>query len=204
MRFSDIRIGHIYNVEFDPVRDCEFDGIHLAIVLKRNNDNRTFIVMPLTSSQNGEGVNKIKLGVVENLPTSLRSNETYAVFNQIRTVNASRFRALKEAGDVVQVPIKQEILKNLIELAMKELIFNTTEDEKIEILKKLYHKECITQATSKAYHILRLRKILQEKTEEIACIQREIQDIIKDIPYTLEQKQIDDGIKELLDEIVQL
>ena len=46
MRFSDIKVGYIYNVIFDPVRDCEFDGRHLAVVLKRNNDKATFIVMP--------------------------------------------------------------------------------------------------------------------------------------------------------------
>ena len=50
MRFSDIKVGYIYNVIFDPVRDCEFDGKHLAVVLKRNNDKATFIVMPLTSA----------------------------------------------------------------------------------------------------------------------------------------------------------
>ena len=42
MRFSDIKVGCIYNVIFDPVRDCEFDGKHLAVVLKRNNDKGGF------------------------------------------------------------------------------------------------------------------------------------------------------------------
>lgn len=62
MRFSDIRVGYIYNVIFDPVRTCEFNGKHLAVVLKKNNDKATFIVMPLTSAPSGAGVNKIKLG----------------------------------------------------------------------------------------------------------------------------------------------
>lgn len=35
MRFSDVKVGYIYNVIFDPVRDCEFDGKHLAVVLKK-------------------------------------------------------------------------------------------------------------------------------------------------------------------------
>ena len=35
MRAGDIKAGHIYNVIFDPVRDCEFDGKHLAVVLKK-------------------------------------------------------------------------------------------------------------------------------------------------------------------------
>ena len=72
MRFSDIKVGYIYNVIFDPVRDCEFDGKHLAVVLKRNNDKATFIVMPLTSAPNGVGVNKIKLGAMNSLPSSLK------------------------------------------------------------------------------------------------------------------------------------
>lgn len=54
MKFSDIKVKHIYNVIFDPVRDCEFNGKHLALVLKQNNDKRTFIVMPLTSEPNGD------------------------------------------------------------------------------------------------------------------------------------------------------
>lgn len=56
MRFSDIKIGHIYNVIFDPVRFCEFNGKHLALVLKKNNDRKTFIVMPLTSESNGDKI----------------------------------------------------------------------------------------------------------------------------------------------------
>lgn len=101
MRFSDIKVGYIYNVIFDPVRDCEFDGRHLAVVLKKNNDKATFIVMPLTSASNGDGVNKVKLGVMTTLPSSLKLNDTYAVYNQVRTVNADRFITLKEGSAIV-------------------------------------------------------------------------------------------------------
>lgn len=109
MRFSDILVKHIYNVIFDPVRFCEFDGKHLALVLKRNNDKRTFIVMPLTSEPNGVGVNKIKLDTITSLPLSMRNNDTYAVFNQIRTVNADRFIALKK----VQMLLNQKLIVKL-------------------------------------------------------------------------------------------
>lgn len=64
MRASDIKVGCIYNVIFDPVRDCEFDGRHLAVVLKKNNDRSTFIVMPLTSASNGNGINKVHIGQI--------------------------------------------------------------------------------------------------------------------------------------------
>lgn len=124
MRASDIRVGNIYNVIFDPVRDCEFDGKHLAVVMKKNNDKSTFIVMPLTSASNGNGINKFFIGKILTLPSSLRSNDTYAVLNQIRTVNASRFISLKEGGAVVDAIFPQEKLNQLMLLAVKELVYS--------------------------------------------------------------------------------
>lgn len=100
MRFSDIKVGCVYNVIFEPVRNGEFGGKHLAVVLKKNNDKATFIVMPFTSAPNGVGLNKVKLGIMDGLPLSLKCNDTYAVYNQIRTVNADRFIALKEGNAV--------------------------------------------------------------------------------------------------------
>jgi hypothetical protein len=32
MKYEDVQ--HVYNVDFNNVRDCEFDGLHLAIVIK--------------------------------------------------------------------------------------------------------------------------------------------------------------------------
>lgn len=97
MRASDIKVGKIYNVIFDPVRECEFDGKHLALVIKKNPDGATFVVVPLTSSSNGIGINKLFVGQIESLPESLKKNDAYAVLNQIRTVNATRFISLKES-----------------------------------------------------------------------------------------------------------
>lgn len=202
MRFSDIKIGHMYNVIFDDVRHCEFDGRHLALVLKRNNDNQTFIVMPLTSEPNGDGVNKIKLGAISSLPSSLRRNDTYAVFNQIRTVNASRFISLKEGTSIIESKIDDEVFYNLLYLGINELLFNVQQDEKIQLLKKAYEKECLVKAKNLAYNILRLRKEINDKDNEIARIEQEIKDTINNIPYSLEQRYIDDGIKDVLDDIV--
>ncbi len=202
MRFSDIKIGHIYNVIFDPVRVCEFNGKHLALVLKRNNDNQTYIVMPFTSGQNGNGVNKIKLDAVDSLPTSLRSNDTYAVFNQIRTVNANRFIALKEGTSLVNAKVDDETISKLLYLGINELIFNLNQDKKIELLKNLYEKECVVKAKNLAYDILKLRKNTEEKKNEIERIEQQIKDTINNIPYNLEQKYIDDGIKDIFDNII--
>ena len=201
MRFSDIKIGHIYNVIFDPVRFCEFDGKHLALVLKRNNDKQTFIVMPLTSEPKGNGANKIKLGVVNSLPNSLRRNDTYAVFNQIRTLNADRFIALKEGANIIESKIDSEVYTKLLRLAIIELIFNLEQDEKIGVLKKAYEVECIIKAKDLAYSVLKLQKETEIKKEEINRIKQEIKSIINNIPYTLEQKYIDDGIEDIFDDI---
>lgn len=190
------------NVIFDPVRSCEFDGKHLALVLKRNNDNKTFLVMPLTSESNGDGVNKIKLGTINSLPASLRGNDAYAVFNQIRTVNANRFIALKEGTSVKQSKIDDDVFYDLLYLGIKELLFNVQQDEKIKLLKVAYEKECVVKAKDLAYNILSLKKVIEDKQNEIASIEKEIRDTLNNIPYTLEQKYIDDGIKDILDAIV--
>lgn len=200
MRFSDIYVKHIYNVIFDDVRPCEFDGKHLALVLKRNNDRMTYIVMPLTSEPNGDGVNKIKLGTIASLPSNLRNNTTYAVFNQIRTVNASRFMALKEDSNPIQSKIDDQTFNNLLCLGISELQLNLSQDEKISLLKGLYQKECVIKAKDLAYSILKIKKGIENREEKIVSIKNEIKHTLDNIPYILEQKYVDDGIKDILDD----
>lgn len=195
MRASDIKVGCIYNVIFDPVRDCEFDGKHLAVVLKKNNDRSTFIVMPLTSSSNGDGINKIHIGQIASLPTSLRSNNTYAVFNQVRTVNANRFISLKEGGTVIEARLPQDELHQLLVLAIKELVYSIDQDNKIRLLKIAYEQECVEKAKDIAYNIIALEKSSNDNAEKIVELEKQIKDTLLTIPYSLEQKYIDDGIE---------
>jgi uncharacterized protein YifN (PemK superfamily) len=110
MKSTDIRVGHVYYVNYEPVRNGEFNGKHLSVVLKRNNDKYTFVVMPLTSSANGDGVNKIKLVQIAGLPPNIRSKDTYAVFDQVRTVNANRFMAVKDAGNRTDVSMDRGVV----------------------------------------------------------------------------------------------
>ncbi|MDD4049131.1 MAG: type II toxin-antitoxin system PemK/MazF family toxin [Clostridia bacterium] len=201
MRFSDIKVKHIYNVIFDDVRPCEFDGRHLALVIKRNNDKNTFIVMPLTSEPNGVGVNKIKLDTINSLPSSLRGNITYAVYNQIRTVNASRFISLKEGSNVIHAKIDDDTFDSLLILGIQELLFNLDQDEKIVLLGKAREKECITKAKDLAYNIIRLQKEIENKEAPIESIKKEIKETLNNVTYKLEQKYIDDGIKDIFDNI---
>lgn len=195
MRASDVKVGYIYNVIFDPVRDCEFDGKHLALVLKKNNDKSTFIVMPLTSASNGNGINKIHIGQVTSLPTSLRSNDTYAVFNQVRTVNASRFISLKEGGAVVEALFPQDKFHQLLVLAIKELVYSVDQDSKIQLLKTAYEQECVEKAKDIAYHIIALEKSSDDNSEAVTELEKQLRDILLNVPYSLEQKYIDDGIE---------
>ena len=200
MRFSDIKVGYIYNVIFDPVRDCEFDGKHLAVVLKRNNDKATFIVMPLTSAPNGVGVNKIKLGAMNSLPSSLKTNDTYAVYNQVRTVNADRFIALKEGSAVKECPMEKYIFHKLLFLGLREMVYSIPQEERIVILKSVYEAELISKAKDIAYQIVKLRKDENPNKEKIDELLVQISETIKGITYSLDKQLVKDGIDAIFNE----
>jgi uncharacterized protein YifN (PemK superfamily) len=197
VKSTDIKIGHIYYVDYEPVRDGEFNGKHLSVVLKRNNDKYTFIVIPLTSSANGDGINKINIGKVAELPPNIRSNDTYAVFDQVRTVNANRFMAVKDDGGRMDVSMERGVWLNLFELAVRDMVFNVGQDEKISILKSVYDRERFNKAKDLAYAVIKLRNSTDEK---IAALKAEIRDTLKDAAYTLDAKQTADGIQEIFDE----
>ena len=200
MRFSDIQVGYIYNVILDPVRDCEFDGRHLAVVLKRNNDKATFIVMPLTSAPNGVGVNKIKLGAMNSLPSSLKSNDTYAVYNQVRTVNADRFIALKEGSAVKECQMEKHIFHKLLFLGLREMVYSIPQDERVEILKGAYEAELISKAKDMAYRIVKLRKEESPDKEQIDELLVQIKETIKGVTYSLDKQLVKDGIDVIFNE----
>jgi len=52
------------------------------------------------------------------LPSSLKTNDTYAVYNQVRTVNADRFIALKEGSAVKECPMEKHIFHKLLFLGL--------------------------------------------------------------------------------------
>lgn len=204
MRFSDIRVGYIYNVIFDPVRTCEFNGKHLAVVLKKNNDKATFIVMPLTSAPSGAGVNKIKLGPMDCLPSSLKGNDTYAVYNQVRTVNSDRFIALKEGGAVKECEMEKSVFHNLLFLGLREMVYSIPQDDRIQILKHTYEMELISKAKDLGYQIVKLRKEDSPNEERITELLMQIRDIIVDIPYSLDKQFVDDGVEAIFEETKKL
>lgn len=217
MKFTDIKPRYIYNVIFDPVRYCEFDRKHLALVLKKNNDKQTAIVMPLTSEPNGNGVNKLKVGIINSLPSSLRSNDTYASFNQIRTVNASRFISLKEGANVIESKIDDALFLKLLDLGTSDLMFDLTYDEKIYLCKLNYEKTCVSKAIFLAYNILSLDKeisnlsqgdkedpLISNKKNEIERIKLDIKGTLSNVEYkyALNENHIKNSIDKILADIL--
>jgi mRNA-degrading endonuclease toxin of MazEF toxin-antitoxin module len=200
VKLSDIKIGYVYYVDYEPVRNGEFNGKHLSVVLKRNNDKYTFVVMPLTSSANGDGVNKINIGKIAGLPPNLYSKDTYAVFDQVRTVNANRFSSVKSGGNSIDVPMDKTIWLNLFTFAIRDMIYNIGQDEKIAALKSVYDRENLNKALDLAYNIIKLRKSGAAADEKIAAIKNEIRETLKYASYTLDAKQTADGIQKIFDE----
>jgi mRNA-degrading endonuclease toxin of MazEF toxin-antitoxin module len=200
LKSTDIKIGHIHYVDYEPVRGGEFNGKHLSVVLKRNNDKYTFVVMPLTSSANGVGVNKVKLGRIDGLPPNIRDKDTYAVFDQVRTVNANRFVVVKDMGDRLEIAMKSGVWLGLFESAVSDMVFNVGQDEKISVLKSLYDKERFNKAKDLAYSIIKLRKTGAAADEKIAALKAEIPGTLKDAAYSLDAKQMEDGIQRIFDE----
>lgn len=134
MKFSDVKVQHCYNVIFDDVRACEFDGTHLGVVLKKNNDDKTVIVAPLTRQENGDNFNKKNIGKINSLPTSLNGSDSYLVYNQVRTVNVNRMMALKERIDGVNTKIdcnvEDDLFKEVLKLCSVELTKSWTDEQR--------------------------------------------------------------------------
>jgi uncharacterized protein YifN (PemK superfamily) len=196
MKSSDIRVKHIYNVEFDPVHANEFDSKHLALVLKKNSDGRTFIVVPLTSSSNGLGTGKIFLGKISTLPSSLSSNNTYAVTNQIRTVNADRFISLKQGSLVIQSAVDDSIFEKVLKDSINQLALGADSSLKLHLFNDILCDEKMKEATSVAYLIKNGLMSEEEKNEKLKIIK----ELIKDVSYTLPTKCVDDGIDKIFEE----
>lgn len=154
MKAQEIKIKHIYYVDYEPTQKGEFGKKHLAVVLKKNHDRITFVTIPLTSKENGLGINKICLGKLSNLPKNLKDKETYAVLDQIRTVSSSRFYKLKEDGNFIEVELPDDKFTMLVEYILKDLSFDLDESEKVIIYRKLY-KDSIVNNIKQCYNTIR-------------------------------------------------
>ena len=137
MKADEIKVGHIYYVDYEPTRKGEFGKLHLCVVIKKNNDSITFVTVPLTSQEEAPCNNKLSLGVIETLPDNLKEKESYAVLDQIRTLNASRFRRLKQNDDVVDASLSNKQLKDLLKAIISDFLASTSEEDKREIIENI-------------------------------------------------------------------
>lgn len=138
MKAKDIKVGHIYFVDFEPTRKNEFGKHHMALVLKKNIDRVTFIVVPMTSSAEGLGNNKISIGVLPKISSRIKECESYAVYDQVRTVNASRFsNMLDDDGNVVNLSVSRETYSKVLSAIVNSFIGNLSNEEKEAILKEV-------------------------------------------------------------------
>lgn len=202
MKFSDVKEKHIYNVVFDPVEQNEFNGKHLALVLKKNNDKKTVIVMPLTTSNNGDMINKKDIGILSCLPLSLQKRgNSFAVFNQIRTINVNRMMALKDDSGRIESKIEEELFLELLGMGIKDMTFCLSADEKIEFFYNLSKEASVKKITSLLYELLKLRKNKEQNQDKIIELENKIKKSILFKDYEFKEKDIflQSVLKEFLD-----
>ena len=142
MKSNEIKAGNIYNVQFNPVAPSEFGKKHLAVVLKKNADKSSFVVVPLTSSPSGLGVNKHNIGKISSLPNNLNTRDTYAVYDQTRTVDHSRFGSLIENSTPIQVKLSDDKLNEIFGLVFKDMLYNVPNENKVLILGQVFDEIC--------------------------------------------------------------
>ena len=200
MQHSKLKVGHIYYVDFEPHRTCEFNGRHLALVLRKNNDNHTAIVLPLTSSSTGLGQGKIELGVLSCLPMNLQAQKTYAAVNSIRTVNCTRFYSVRDGGNNVEPQLDNANMKISFSSIIKDMMYNTDNSLKIEVLKDLFILSSVKAANDFAYDLLHKQKTMSNK-KDITNIEIKIADIMIYTPYKLLYLQVDDAVKPLVRQV---
>jgi len=201
LKASDIKVGCVYYVDYEPTLRCEFNGLHMSVVLKKNDDKQTFVVMPLTSSARGSGMNKVNIGKIAGLPPNTRGIDSYAVYNQVRTVNYLRFKAIKLRRKSIDVPIKHETFTLLYNLAIRDLLHNVHQDDRLLILKRAYDSERYNRAKNLAYTIIKHRNN-KTNEEKITALKTEIREILNGVSETLDAEQTTAEIQKIFYEVL--
>ena len=120
MKSKEIKVGHLYYVDYNPVKPYEFQGKHLAFVLKKNYDKVTYVTVPLTSKEKSEKTN-LFLGKISTLPDVLGEVDSYAVIDQVRTVNSARFSPVLKNGEIIDVVMPKELKTKIINAVAKDM-----------------------------------------------------------------------------------
>ena len=83
---------------------------------------------------------------------------------------------------------------------MRDTLYDVSQDDKIAVLKKTYDWECFTKAKDLAYSIIKLRKAVTVNEKKISALIDEIGVTLNDVSYSLDIKQLADGIDSIFDE----
>lgn len=214
MKFSDIKVQHCYNVIFDPVKECEFNGKHLAIVLKKNNDSKTVIVAPLTRTENGDNYNKVNIGLISTLPSSLNGSPSYVVYNQVRTVNASRMINLKEGSNRIDSIVDDGVFREVLKLCSLEIAKSYTDEEQEQFYLEMANEARVRRIIDLTYQYISKKRELTglTNTEEKILLEADIEEIMNKvselhhqslpIQKCLSPQNLTDNIEEIINEMI--
>lgn len=84
------------------------------------------------------------------------------------------------------------------------MVYSIPRDDRIQILKHTYETELISKAKDLGYQIVKLRKEASPNEERITELLMQIRDIIENIPYSLEEQFVSDGIETIFEETKKL
>ncbi|MBX9998486.1 type II toxin-antitoxin system PemK/MazF family toxin [Priestia aryabhattai] len=217
LRYSDIKVGHVYFADLRQVRQYEFGGNHLSIVLNKCADRRSVIIVSLTSERSGVGQNKIDLGILPSLPQRLVTNQngnpvkSYVVLDQVRTVVASRVQEVVDGKDsngndiVVDCPVPSNIFSDIVkELADRRIADLNDEDAIAGYHKNAYLQYCVNKIVNLTYDVIKERGNLATKQAEIISFHKIAATLEQGflIDKYLTQKDVINGISLRVSEIV--
>lgn len=202
MKYSEIKVQHIYYVNFDPVKDCEFDREHMAVVLKRNNDKKTFVVAPLTTSPNGLGNNKSLIGKISTLPDRLKNKDSYFVYDQVRTVNYRRFSPIYDNGKTIDCIMPEVVFDEILEICINEISINMTTQNLIKFHYDRYITIKANEIRNSAYQIKRIIKDFNiQKIEELESLSLKINTLWEECVIShLSEIDLNQGINEIIND----
>lgn len=201
LRYSEIKEQHIYYVDFDPVKGCEFNGKHLAVVVKKNNDKQTAMVLPLTSSSKGD--NKINLGKIKELPSNINTLDSYLVLDQLRSVNFSRFSFPIENKKFLYIELEQKLFKRGLNCFLKDMFSKIALDDKLTLFTEISNELKIEKLINLAYRLIKSQEKQEQeniKKEMLILVDKSIdyENILSDIDKNNGILNIIEDIKKIL------
>lgn len=170
IRVKDIKEKRVYYVDYEPSVGNEFGKHHLSLVLKKNREDKTLIVVPLTGKKDNRTPEKTIKIKVEGLPERLKHKESYAVINKVRTLDYSMFEHILD-GKIIEVEVSDVEFTNLISHITDEL----EESLDLETKKKMYAEKIDRAINKEIKNLVYEYKRLKENRDRIVT---KIMDII--------------------------